>query len=145
MPKYQGPRLHKSSVLSLHSSSPQLPKRRNAEISWRSINGSQRSLGSTVRSNRDFAILWFGILKDKSLCLSNSHGTRNPKMDQRSRSACDQWSLLLPSFGHQEALAANLLTAPPDPMACGVSVFLLEDSPPSVQVSRISPPGSTQR
>jgi hypothetical protein len=48
MPKYRGPGLHKSSVPSLHSSSPQLPKRRNAEISWHSINDSQRSLGSTV-------------------------------------------------------------------------------------------------
>jgi len=45
-PKYQILELHKSSVPSLHSSSPQLSKRRNVEISWRSINGSQWSLGS---------------------------------------------------------------------------------------------------
>jgi hypothetical protein len=52
------------------------------------------------QSNRDFTISRFGILKDKSLCLSNS---RYPKCRN----------------GHRETLAANLLAAPLDPTPAG--------------------------
>ena len=47
-------------------------------------------------------------------------------------------------LGVKKSLIANPLIAPPDPMACEVSMFLLENSPPSIQVSEISPPRSTQ-
>jgi hypothetical protein len=95
-----------------------MPKCRNAKCCG-SINGSQNPCDRRLTSNRDFTISRFGVLKDKSLYPSTS---RYPKSQNERR----------------ETLTANLLAALPDPTACGVSVFPLEGSPPSVQISKLS-------